>query len=69
MERQPVDSSAIASVGYDRSTATLEVEFRGGATYQYLDVPERLVVAFRAAPSLGRFHADRVKGVFRFVKT
>lgn len=44
MNRLPVESSNIASVGYDSDTRTLEVEFRGGKTkpsriYQYYDVP------------------------------
>lgn len=33
MVRTPVASSALASVGYDPSTQTLEVEFRSGRVY------------------------------------
>ncbi len=68
MDRVPVTSSAIVSVGHDASTRTLEVEFQGGSTYQYFDVPAELYLALLESPSLGRFHAERVRGVFRYVR-
>ena len=39
MNRSPVSSINVASVGYDGSTLTLEVEFLSGSVYQYFDVP------------------------------
>ena len=39
MNRTPVNSSNVSSVGYDPTSLTLEVEFHGGAVYQYFDVP------------------------------
>ena len=39
MQRQPVESSSLASVGYEERTRTLEVEFHNGGVYQYLEVP------------------------------
>jgi hypothetical protein len=49
MERQSVSSSNLVSVGYDEDSSTLEVEFKGGALYRYLNVPsfeyERLMAA------------------------
>ena len=41
MHRQPVESSAVRSVGYDKARRVLEVEVEGGAVYQYLGVPAR----------------------------
>ncbi len=35
MERQPVESSIVKSVGYDPETQTLEVELQTGGVYQY----------------------------------
>ncbi|GAA3032050.1 hypothetical protein GCM10020229_49360 [Kitasatospora albolonga] len=56
MERLPVESSCLSSVGH-RGT-TLELEFHGGSVYAYADVPEAEYRALLAAPSLGRyFHA------------
>jgi hypothetical protein len=39
MERTPVSSRAISSVGYDASRLELELEFRGGRIYRYRGVP------------------------------
>ena len=39
MERQSVNSSNIASIGYDANSQTLEVEFKSGRIYQYYNVP------------------------------
>jgi hypothetical protein len=40
MERDPVTSSSLASVGYDARYGMLEVEFNNGEVYQYGNVPE-----------------------------
>jgi len=39
MQRTPVESSNLASVGYDPTSATLEIEFRKSGVYQYFGVP------------------------------
>jgi hypothetical protein len=39
MERVPVSSSNLISVGYEPSSEILEVEFKGGV-YQYYNVPQ-----------------------------
>ena len=39
MERVPVESSSLRSVGYDEATETLEVEFLTGRVYRYENVP------------------------------
>lgn len=57
IERVPVTSSNLASVGYDPEARVLEVEFRGGAVWRYLDVPPEEHAALMAAESKGaRFH-------------
>jgi ATP-dependent DNA helicase RecG len=53
MKRIPVESSSLASVGYDREISTLEVEFRNGGCYQYFPVPQRVFEQLMAAPSKG----------------
>ena len=40
MDRTPVQSSNIRSVGYDPASRTLEVEFHSSGLYQYSSVPE-----------------------------
>ena len=43
MDRQPVNSKMINSIGYDSSTGTLEIEFKtDGAVWQYFDFPEHI---------------------------
>jgi hypothetical protein len=61
MKRHPVQSSALKSLGYDGETETLEVEFHGGAVWQYLEVPQALYDGLRDADSKGaHFHAHIV---------
>ena len=55
MNRTPVVSSNIRSVGYDPSSLTLEVEFSHGGIYHYLNVPERLHLGLMNAPSKGKY--------------
>lgn len=42
MKRQSVESSNLASIGYDAENEILEVEFKHGGVYQYFDVPENV---------------------------
>ncbi|MBR1701912.1 MAG: KTSC domain-containing protein [Lachnospiraceae bacterium] len=51
MQRQPVSSSRISSVGWENNV--LEIGFPDGAVYQYYDVSEAEYIAFMASPSLG----------------
>jgi KTSC domain len=64
MQRQAVESSSLASVGYDGSSRTLEVEFRNGGVYQYLGVSPSLHRALMNAESRGAFLNTRIKPHF-----
>ena len=56
MRRIWVDSSSIASVGYDAAGRVLEIEFReSGDVYRYFDVPEEEYAALLAADSRGTY--------------
>jgi hypothetical protein len=55
MERTPVESSSIASVGYDELNHELEIEFRNGRVYRYLSVPPAAYRLLLSAPSLGEY--------------
>jgi len=68
MDRVSVSSSNVASVGYDSATQTLEVEFLKGQTYQYFDVPEALFREMLAAPSVGSYFNQNIKGSFRYAR-
>jgi hypothetical protein len=65
MERKAVDSSMLASVGYDPSTQTLEMEFQDGAIWQYLDVPASEYEEFMGSSSLGSYARDLIIGCYR----
>jgi KTSC domain len=55
MERTPVDSSSVASVGYDQVSYELEIEFLNGRTYRYLQVPPAAYRLLLQAPSVGEY--------------
>ena len=46
MRHHPVTSSRIASVGYDPQSRTLEIRFHDKRTFQYHEVPERILPFF-----------------------
>jgi hypothetical protein len=68
MQRIPVSSSNVDSVGYDEDSGTLEVEFKNGTVYQYFDVPSKIYENLMSASSIGGFLASSIKGSFRFSK-
>jgi len=68
MTRTAVESEMMSSVGYEESTAILEVEFRNGSVYQYLDVPRERYNGLLAAVSKGRFFNTCVRGAFLFTR-
>lgn len=61
MNRQPVESSSIRSVGYDPRTMTLEVEFDSGGIYQYSEVPESVYTGLIGATSKGSYFNEHIK--------
>lgn len=61
MEREPVSSSLVESVGYDPDEEMLEVELKNGRVYQYLEVPESTFQEFLAADSLGRYFNRHIR--------
>lgn len=61
MERQPVSSSNLKSVGYDRDRRVLEIEFQNGRVYRYHDVPPEEYEELMKAPSLGRYFIANIR--------
>lgn len=64
--RVPVESAAIVSIGYDRQSRTLEVEFKTGVVYQYFEVPETVYKELLSAPSKGAYMNSKIKLRYRF---
>jgi hypothetical protein len=68
VNRTPVISSNVASVGYDPNTMTLEVEFTNGSVYQYFDVPELEYQSLMTAESLGKYLNHNIKSNYRYAQ-
>ena len=66
MERAPVSSSSLRSVGYDSDSKLLEVEFRSHAVYLYEGVPDWAVEGLMAARSKGRYFEARIRDRYPF---
>ena len=64
IERTRVDSSAIASIGYDEFRQILELEYIDGDVYRYFEVPAALHRALLDAPSIGQFVNAQVRDAF-----
>ena len=64
MERTPVESQSVASVGYDSERFELEVEFRNGRIYRYEQVPVAAYRLLLQAPSIGEYINKIVKPRF-----
>src|SRR5436309_8623719 len=65
--RQPVQSTAIAKVGYSKRRHILEIEFVNGAVYRYVDVPATVCRDLIAAESKARFYDSNIKRRYRSV--
>lgn len=68
MERTPVNSSNLASVGYNPATKILEIGFQDGSIWQYSAVPLEVHEELIAADSQGTYLATHVKGNYPFNK-
>ncbi len=70
MDRQPVDSSLIRSVGYDLTDSILEVELlEGGKVYRYFDVPYSVAEELMSAESKGAYFNEHVRDMYSFEET
>jgi hypothetical protein len=62
-----VESSALAKVAYDHQRATLQVEFRDGAVYQYFDVPVLNYHGLLQANSKGDYFNRHIRNLFTYM--
>ena len=68
IQRQPVSSSDIASIGYDGATETLEIEFKATGIYRYFSVPKTVAEDLQRTPSPGKFFLQHIKGKYAWEK-
>jgi hypothetical protein len=69
IDRHPVVSSDLASIGYDPASQTLEIEFKATGVYHYFSVPADIYESLRTTPSPGKFFLANIKGKFAWEKT
>ena len=65
--REPVQSSAIAKVGYSKRRHILEIEFVNGAIYRYFDIPLSVHRDLMSAESKARFYDSSIRKHYRSV--
>lgn len=68
MKRTDVDSSMLASVGYDEKKQILEVEFNHGGIYEYYEVEKEIYDDLINVDSLGRYFINHIKDDYDYSK-
>jgi len=65
IKRVPVESTALATVGYSKKLRVLEIEFRNGAIYRYLEVAPEVYESLLNARSKARFYDQNIRHKYR----
>lgn len=68
MNRTPVSSSNLVSIGYDKVRKILEVEFTSGGVYTYSGVPPTAYEELMASSSHGSYFSQMIKNSYPFKK-
>jgi len=68
MERTPVTSSNLRSVGYDADSQILEVEFMSGDVYAYSGVPQSEHDALMGASTHGGYFSANIRNKYPYEK-
>ncbi len=68
MKRKFLESSTLASVGYDAKNQILEIEFNHGGVYQYFDVPKDVYDELMEADSHGKYFVHNIRDDYEYVK-
>jgi KTSC domain len=70
MERQPVASSLIRSVGYDLLGSILEIEMgEPSRLYTFYDVPFSVYEELMEAPSKGQYFNENIRDFYAYQAT
>jgi hypothetical protein len=64
--RTPIESTAVTSIGYDCAERHLEIRFKNGGVYEYLDVPADVYCQFLTAVSKGRYFNETIRERFAY---
>ncbi len=66
MDRTPVVSSNLKSVGYNANAKILEIEFHNGSVYQYYGVPLNVYEGLMKASSHGKFFHAHIRNAYNY---
>jgi hypothetical protein len=67
MDRQPVTSALIRTIGYDLHASILEVELaEAGRVYRYFDVPYSIFEELMEAESKGAYFNEYVRDMYAY---
>ena len=69
MKRTAVESSNLASVGYDEETKTLEIQFHSGGIFQYDDIEKEVFEDLMNAESHGRYFMSMIRGAYSYSRS
>lgn len=61
MQMQPVISTAIRSIGYDKMNQRLRIQFAQGHSYDFCRVPEHIYNGLMSAHSKGRYYDQYIR--------
>lgn len=61
-----VESTILATVGYDETRKLLQLEFGSGTVYLYIGVPAAVCQALLDAPSKGRYFNGVIRGRYPY---
>jgi len=68
MIRTAVSSTTVISIGYEKNSALLEVEFTSGAVYRYFSVSEHIYRELLSAASVGKTMGEVVIGKYSYMR-
>lgn len=66
MKRQSVESSNLASIGYDAAEQIHEIEFNHGGIYQYYDIPQEEYDELMNEDSHGKYFVNNIKNDYNY---
>jgi KTSC domain len=68
MARVELQSTSLTAATYQEHGAVLELEFRSGAIYRYIGVPEPVYQGLLSAESKGRYFNQHIRNRFPYTK-
>ena len=65
---QPLSSSNLSGVEWDKETETMRIAFRSGAVYEYSGVSEDVYEALKSSGTPGGYFSNYIRDVYPAVR-